>query len=71
MAAAVLAVAIIKSVTDAYSEQWVDDVFIGDATPASSFSAGHEKNTMMRHAYPASFELVQPDNMLLQKGGML
>ena len=35
-----------------------------------SYSAGHESNAMMRNAYPANYELIPPDNKLLQNEGV-
>ena len=69
VAVAVEAVAVVKHETDGYIEQWVYEVVIDDASPASSFSATHESNSMMMHAHSGHYEFIPSDNKSLQNHG--
>ena len=56
--------------SDDYKEQTVDDIFIDDVQPASSYTASSEANSMMRRAYPVNYDFIPADDKYVKKRRM-
>jgi hypothetical protein len=53
--------------SDEYIETQVDDVFINDVQPASSYTASSESNSMMTRAYLVNYDFNPADDTYFKK----